>query len=99
MSAWPARVAIVGAGTMGVGISHVFAANGIQTVLVDSTAELAEAACERSLDLLARLEAAGNVGQGATATARANVSGGGVGRRRRRRRRPDRRGGRRARRT
>ena len=71
---WPARVAIVGAGTMGVGISHVFAANGIPTVLVDSTAELAEAARERSLELLARLEAAGNVGEGATAAARANVT-------------------------
>ena len=71
---WPARVAIVGAGTMGVGISHVFASNGIPTVLVDSTAELAEAARERSLELLSRLEAAGNVGEGATATARANLT-------------------------
>ena len=40
-NSWPTRVAIVGAGTMGVGISHVFASNGIPTVLVDSTPELA----------------------------------------------------------
>ena len=67
---------------MGVGISHVFASNGIPTVLVDSTAERAEAARERSLELLSRLEAAGNVGEGAAATARAAPHRGGVGRRR-----------------
>ena len=93
---WPARVAIVGAGTMGVGISHVFASNGIPTVLVDSTPELAEAARERSLDLLARLEAAGKLGEGAATAARENITaaasvGEGV-----ERRRPDRRGRRRA---
>ena len=33
------RVAIVGAGTMGAGISQVFASNGIPTALVDSTPE------------------------------------------------------------
>ena len=42
-SGWPSRVAVVGAGTMGVGISQVFAASGIPTVLVDATAELSEA--------------------------------------------------------
>jgi 3-hydroxybutyryl-CoA dehydrogenase len=38
---WPARVAIVGAGTMGVGISRVFGSHGIPSVLVDTTAERA----------------------------------------------------------
>ena len=33
----PARVAVVGAGTMGVGIAVVFAASGLPTVLVDSS--------------------------------------------------------------
>ena len=70
---WPRASRSSGAGTMGVGISHVFASNGIPTVLVD-TAELAEAARERSLALLARLEAAGNVAAGAAEAARANVT-------------------------
>ena len=68
-SGWPSRVAVVGAGTMGVGISQVFAASGIQTVLVDATAELSEAGRARSLELLRRLEADGNVERGASATA------------------------------
>ena len=71
---WPSRVAIVGAGTMGVGLSHVFAAHGIATVLVDATAEQSEAARTRSLELLARLEAAGSVDGGAAATAERHLS-------------------------
>jgi 3-hydroxybutyryl-CoA dehydrogenase len=71
---WPARVAVVGAGTMGIGISHVFASNGIPTVLADRTPELAEAARARALELLARLEAAGNARDGATAAARGHVA-------------------------
>ena len=77
-----ARVAIVGAGTMGVGIAHVFASSGIPTVLVDSTAELAEAARGRALELLSRLEAGGNVERGrgrdgaASLTAAASVERG-----------------------
>lgn len=68
-SGWPSRVAVVGAGTMGVGISHVFAATGIATALVDATPELSETALERSLELLRRLEADGNVETGAGETA------------------------------
>lgn len=73
-SAWPSKVAVVGAGTMGVGIAHVFAANAIQTVLVDATPELSEAARDRALALLGRLEQAGNVGQGTTATAERHLT-------------------------
>lgn len=73
-SAWPSRVAVVGAGTMGVGISQVFASSGIPTVLVDATPELAASARERSLELLARLEEAGSVGRGAVATAEQHLS-------------------------
>lgn len=72
--AWPSRVAIVGAGTMGVGISHVFAASGIATVLVDATPELGEAARERAVELLSRLEVAGNVERGSVATAERHLS-------------------------
>lgn len=61
---WPSRVAIVGAGTMGVGIAHVFAASGIATALVDATPEQSEAARSRAVDLLARLEGAGTVERG-----------------------------------
>lgn len=66
---WPSRVAVVGAGTMGIGIAHVFAASGIATVLVDATPELSHAARARALELLERLEDAGNVDRGAAATA------------------------------
>ena len=68
-SAWPSRVAVIGAGTMGVGIAHVFASSGIPTVLVDATPERSEAARERAVELLSRLEQAGNVGPGTAATA------------------------------
>jgi 3-hydroxybutyryl-CoA dehydrogenase len=72
--AWPTRVAIVGAGTMGIGISHVFAASGIETVLVDATPALSEAARERSVLLLSGLEEAGNVARGTVATAEPKLS-------------------------
>ena len=71
---WPSRVAIVGAGTMGLGISHVFAARGISTVLVDATAEQSEAGRERAIDLLARLEGAGVVDRGTTVYAEQHLS-------------------------
>ncbi len=58
-SAWPSRVAVVGAGTMGIGIAHVFASSGIPTVLVDATPELSEAARSARIELLSRLEQAG----------------------------------------
>jgi 3-hydroxybutyryl-CoA dehydrogenase len=72
--AWPSRIAIVGAGTMGIGISHVFAASGIPTVLVDATPELSATARERSVALLSRLEAAGNVDSGTLATVEQHLS-------------------------
>ena len=75
---WPSGVAVIGAGTMGVGIAHVFASNGVPTVLVDSTPERAELAHERALEVLSRLEAAGSAEPGATATARANLAAAGT---------------------
>jgi 3-hydroxybutyryl-CoA dehydrogenase len=45
---WPGRVAIVGAGTMGVGIARVFDSNEIPTVLVDISPERAEEAAARA---------------------------------------------------
>ena len=71
---WPSRVAIVGAGTMGVGISQVFASSGIPTVLIDTTAARADSARERALQLLSRLEASGNVDEGAAETAQRHLS-------------------------
>lgn len=71
---WPSRVAIVGAGTMGLGISHVFAASGISTVLVDATPEQSEAGRERAVDLLARLEGAGVVERGTTTRAEQSLT-------------------------
>jgi 3-hydroxybutyryl-CoA dehydrogenase len=73
-TAWPSTVAVVGAGTMGVGIAHVFAASGIPTVLVDTTPELSESARARAVELLARLEEAGNVEGGTAATAERHLS-------------------------
>jgi len=70
----PSRVAVVGAGTMGVGIAHVFATNGVPTVLVDASPELTGAALGRALELLRRLEAEGNVALGATQTAEQHLS-------------------------
>jgi 3-hydroxybutyryl-CoA dehydrogenase len=60
---WP-RIAVVGTGTRGLGIAHVFASNGIPTVLVDDTAERTEAGRWRELELLSRLEKAVAVGDG-----------------------------------
>jgi 3-hydroxybutyryl-CoA dehydrogenase len=59
---------------MGVGISHVFAASAIPTVLVDATPELSDAARERAVELLSRLERAGNVGPGTATTAEQHLS-------------------------
>ncbi len=65
MTAWPGRVAIVGAGTMGVGIAHVFAAAGIPTTLVDASPERTESAHRRAVELLPEaapsLAAAGSI--------------------------------------
>jgi 3-hydroxyacyl-CoA dehydrogenase len=59
---------------MGVGISHVFASSAIPTVLVDATAELSETARARAVELLYRLEQAGNIGSGTAATAEQHLS-------------------------
>ena len=72
--AWPTSVAVVGAGTMGVGIAHVFAAHAVPTALVDASPELSEGARARAVELLARLEAAGSIAAGATATAERNLT-------------------------
>lgn len=67
--AWPSKVAIVGAGTMGIGIAHVFATNRVATVLVDATPEQSEAGRARAIELLERLEEEGNVERGTAAAA------------------------------
>ena len=76
-TSWPTRVAVVGAGTMGVGISQVFAASGTPTVLVDRSPELAAVARDRALQLLERLERDKGVPAGATATAAESLSAAG----------------------
>lgn len=44
---WPARVAVVGAGTMGAGFAQLFAARGIAVTIVDSTPGRTGSAVER----------------------------------------------------
>ncbi len=51
---------------MGIGIAHVFALSGVQTVLIDETAARAKRARERSLQLVSALERAGTVSRGST---------------------------------
>ena len=63
---WPSKVAVVGAGTMGIGISHVFALGGVPTVLVDETPERSALAVTRSVELIGALEQGGIVGPGST---------------------------------
>lgn len=75
--AWPQRVAVVGAGTMGVGIAHVFAVAGIPTTLVDASPERSQAALERALELLARLVELGCVEAGARSRAEAALAAAG----------------------
>ena len=70
----PSRVAVVGAGTMGIGIAHVFATSGVATLLVDASPELTDAALARALELLRRLEEEGSVERGAGATAERHLS-------------------------
>jgi 3-hydroxybutyryl-CoA dehydrogenase len=59
---------------MGAGIAHTFAARGIQTVLADATTELTGAGLVRSLELLRRLEAEGNVEPGTSGTAEQHLN-------------------------
>ncbi len=59
MSASPLKVAVIGAGTMGNGIAHVFAQSGHQVSLIDVNAaalERAEATIQRNLDRLVAKE-------------------------------------------
>jgi 3-hydroxybutyryl-CoA dehydrogenase len=44
---WPRSVAIIGCGTMGLGVAECFAAAGIRLRLVEETPELSRQACER----------------------------------------------------
>ncbi len=48
--AWPRSVAILGSGTMGLGVAESFAAAGLQVRLSDATAELASQGRQRLLD-------------------------------------------------
>lgn len=59
MSPWPAQIAIIGAGTMGLGIAEQFALAGRRVRLTDATADLARLAKQK---LLARV--AGHVTAG-----------------------------------
>jgi 3-hydroxybutyryl-CoA dehydrogenase len=45
--AWPARVAVIGGGTMGSGFAQLLAARGIEVAIVDSTPARTEASVER----------------------------------------------------
>src|SRR3712207_1917129 len=44
---WPQTVAVIGAGTMGLGVAECFAAAGIEVVLTDATPDLTREAKER----------------------------------------------------
>ena len=44
---WPRAVAVIGAGTMGLGVAEYFAAAGVAVRLVDATPELTQGAIER----------------------------------------------------
>jgi 3-hydroxybutyryl-CoA dehydrogenase len=44
---WPRRAAVIGAGTMGLGVSECFAAAGVEVSLTDATPELSREAKER----------------------------------------------------
>lgn len=57
--AWPGRVAILGAGTMGVGFSHVLGLAGIEVSIADESEEAAAAGLDRALDLARRYAEAG----------------------------------------
>lgn len=58
-AAWPRRVAVVGAGTMGAGFAQIFALAGIPCRIADVSDERAETAREELIDLARRFEATG----------------------------------------
>jgi 3-hydroxybutyryl-CoA dehydrogenase len=47
---WPSRVAVIGAGTMGLGVAECFAAAGIEVRITDATPELSREAKERLVE-------------------------------------------------
>ena len=47
---WPRRAAIIGAGTMGLGVAECFAAAGIDVRLTDATPELTRDAMEQLVE-------------------------------------------------
>jgi len=64
--AWPARVAIIGAGTMGAGFSQVFGLAGIEVALADASVDAAAGGLERLLAGARRYEDEGMFPAGAT---------------------------------
>jgi 3-hydroxybutyryl-CoA dehydrogenase len=60
---WPRGVAVIGAGTMGLGVAECFAAAGIEVRLTDATPELTHRAKERLLE-----RARGHAGAGLIST-------------------------------
>jgi 3-hydroxybutyryl-CoA dehydrogenase len=72
-AAWPARVAILGGGTMGQGFSQVFALAGIEVALADGSRELAERGREQLLAGARGYEDDGLFDAGATAAIEGSV--------------------------
>jgi 3-hydroxybutyryl-CoA dehydrogenase len=67
------RVAVIGGGTMGVGIAHKFAAAGDEVAMVDIDLATATGAVERVASTLYEAEARGKLGRDAAEQAVANV--------------------------
>lgn len=67
------RVAVVGSGYMGGGIAQVFAAHGMECVLVDASAEQAQSAVERLVDEAVEFESADLMPQGSAKQIRRNL--------------------------
>lgn len=62
--AWPARVAVVGGGTMGAGFAQLLAARGIAVAITDSTPERTETSVGRLRDSARSFEERGLFGTG-----------------------------------
>jgi 3-hydroxybutyryl-CoA dehydrogenase len=60
---WPRSAAIIGAGTMGLGVAESFAAAGIQVRICDATPELAQEAHEQLVERARGHEEAGLLGE------------------------------------
>jgi len=67
-SDWPARVAVIGAGTMGAAFSHIFGRAGIALAIVDESPEVAKRSREVLLTLAQEYEDDGLFPSGATAS-------------------------------